>query len=243
MALEITLMKLSVEISMEISMEIGVKLSMKQSMNICSRLSRKKIALLGLVLGGQLIGEDFAFAKSFYEYCLAPADQEQQDTVDAIMLKLGVWGQASPENCTLTQTRLNETQYLTLWPDPLETPRNPARSLHPIEASTQLLTLSVAKNEILDISPLANLINLTYLNINFNPVSDITALSHLVQLKELNAVQTNVSDLAPLAKLGRLEALYLSDSRVVDLTPLHGLRLIDKWGADELPLNARLRAI
>ena len=70
-----------------------------------------------------------------------------------------------------------------------------------LSSISSLESLSLADNDISNISPLASLTGLNFLQINGN----------------------KISDLSPLANLKNLKTLYIDNNPVEDFTPLHGL--------------------
>ncbi|KHD35198.1 hypothetical protein NL50_14025 [Clostridium acetobutylicum] len=97
------------------------------------------------------------------------------------------------------------------------------RSLNGIENLTNLQTLYLANNYIIDIAPLKNLTNLNTLVLDDNSVSDLSPLSSLNNLKSLSLPQNNFSDITPLKNLINLNHLDFSYNNVIDIAPLKNL--------------------
>ena len=96
-------------------------------------------------------------------------------------------------------------------------------SLDGIENFKNLTKLSLAFNQISDITPLAGLTNLTKLSLAFNQISDITPLAGLTNLTSLSIESNGVSDVAPLQSLTNLTKLNLDKNHISDITPLKAL--------------------
>lgn len=65
----------------------------------------------------------------------------------------------------------------------------------------ELTGLSLAHNQIVDLSPLEGLTNLTWLNLGFNKIVDITPMAGLTSLTRLELGGNKVSNIAPLSGL------------------------------------------
>ncbi len=74
----------------------------------------------------------------------------------------------------------------------------PVRSLADLAKMPNLKHMSVAMQEISDISPLAGLKNLEFVDIRNNPITDLSPLSELKFLKQVCLFDTRVTDLSPL---------------------------------------------
>jgi hypothetical protein len=92
-----------------------------------------------------------------------------------------------------------------------------------IEHCTNLESLSLWENEIIDISPLSGLTVLSSLQLGNNRVNDISALAGLTRLSSLGLSLNRISDVSPLAGLSSLRWLNLDVNRIVDGSPLTGL--------------------
>jgi hypothetical protein len=90
-----------------------------------------------------------------------------------------------------------------------------------------VVKLSLANNQITDLSPLAELTNLRELFLNNNQISDLMPLAGLTNLQSLNLYDNQIIDISPLANLtnlgGPFGALGLSGNQISDLSPLSGL--------------------
>ncbi len=89
-----------------------------------------------------------------------------------------------------------------------------------LEHATQLITLSLRRNNINDITPLTQLTQLTTLALSSNNISDITPLASLIQLTTLNLYNNNIIDITALTQLTQLTKLYLGRNQINDITPL-----------------------
>ena len=85
---------------------------------------------------------------------------------------------------------------------------------------TQLISLDLWANQISDITPLAQLTELTKLSLSGNEISDISPLAELTELRELGLGSNEISDISPLAELTELRELSLSFNRISDIGPL-----------------------
>ena len=84
---------------------------------------------------------------------------------------------------------------------------------------TSLQGLDLAQNVILsNISALSGLVNLEYLYLYENDISDITALSGLINLIELDLSRNNISNISVLNGLTSLGYLNVSSNHIADLT-------------------------
>ena len=92
---------------------------------------------------------------------------------------------------------------------------------------TQLNSLGLSGNKILDVSPLSGLTQLTYLYLDGNTISDISALSGLTQLTELDLPSNNISDISSLANLTQLTRLHLGGNVISDISALSDLTQLE----------------
>ena len=97
-----------------------------------------------------------------------------------------------------------------------------------LEHATQLITLSLRRNNFSDITPLTQLTQLTELYLTDNQISNITPLTQLTQLTKLSLVDNEINDIAPLTQLTQLTELYLGDNEINDITPLAQLTQLTK---------------
>ena len=99
--------------------------------------------------------------------------------------------------------------------------------LEGIQYCTNLTSLRLAHNKIIDISPLANLTNLTELTLDGNKISDVSALSGLTNLTELylgwGPYGNEITDIGPLSNLINLTKLDLTNNHISDLSSLSKL--------------------
>ncbi|MDE0044136.1 MAG: leucine-rich repeat domain-containing protein, partial [Candidatus Poribacteria bacterium] len=92
-----------------------------------------------------------------------------------------------------------------------------------LEHATNLTSLSLWGNPLVELAPIANLQSLTYLDIAACSISDITSLSNLTSLRALNARFNRIVDVSPVANLTNLVTLRLEGNRIADVTPLENL--------------------
>ncbi|GGK33328.1 hypothetical protein GCM10010965_27720 [Caldalkalibacillus thermarum] len=92
----------------------------------------------------------------------------------------------------------------------------------------QLEELLLDFNRISNIEPLGNMTRLRYLGLSSNHIADLSPLSKLTGLRELYLGHNEISDLSPLSNLKNLMALAINNNQIQDLSPLSGLnQLID----------------
>ena len=94
-------------------------------------------------------------------------------------------------------------------------------------------SLSLANNQITDISPLSELVNLDILNLGINNITDISLLSELVNLKQLYLGNNKIYDISPLSGLVYLGILDLNFNNITDISPLSTLVKLEElrlWG-------------
>ncbi|MCY4513629.1 MAG: leucine-rich repeat domain-containing protein, partial [Candidatus Tectomicrobia bacterium] len=118
-------------------------------------------------------------------------------------------------------------------------------------ASLQTLRASYRGVQYLD--GLEQAINLDWLSLAGNEIDDLSPVSELEQLRTLDIRANAVADLSPLSALSKLERLTLSDNPVTDLSPLSGLEncrllLVDRTGVSyrqvqDLPYFGSLQSL
>ena len=111
---------------------------------------------------------------------------------------------------------------------------NQISDLSPIAGLIGLHTFWINNNPLSDISSVRNLKNLTVLVIDGTDVSDLTPIAGLINLKELGISTHVMSDLSPLKDLKNLTRLWFDRTQVTDLSPLAGLvnlKIISTWGS------------
>lgn len=138
---------------------------------------------------------------------------------DAVCEALGVWDVTHEDMLTL--------------PDPFYCVRRQVTSLVGLEHATALTGLSLAFNEIEDISPLAPLTRLRTLILCNNLIADLAPLSGLDQLVELDIHHNRLDTVASLPPLTNLQILTLRHNYLRDISPLSSfvsLRVLDLHG-------------
>jgi hypothetical protein len=116
--------------------------------------------------------------------------------------------------------------------------------LSPLAVLTGLETLDLEDNGFSNVAPLAGLVNLTYLNISSNNVSNIGPLALLTNLLELHAWENDIVSVSALAGMTDLTDVSLFENRITSITPLAGLTnlkvlaLAENQIADISPLAA-----
>ena len=85
---------------------------------------------------------------------------------------------------------------------------------------TKLETLNLNSNKIVDISPLEDLISLTYLNLSHNKIQSLASIRNLVSIKFLNASYNKLAGVIGLSNLKQLEVLNISGNKIQNFTPI-----------------------
>jgi len=112
---------------------------------------------------------------------------------------------------------------------------------------TDLTTLSLSWNDIIDVGPLVSLPNLTELKLDINQIIDVSPLSVLTNLTRLDLYGNKIVDVGPLAALTNLTILRLSMNQILDvgslaaLTKLSGLLLRENPIIDWSPIEGLKR--
>ena len=89
-----------------------------------------------------------------------------------------------------------------------------------IDECTNLTYLTLARQNIEDISPIVSLTDLEYLNLSQNNISNITVLSKLKKLKVLFIFDNEIADISPLSDLINLELAHLLWNPIQSLASL-----------------------
>ena len=88
-----------------------------------------------------------------------------------------------------------------------------------------LVSLSVSRSLISDITPLSQMHNLVQLRLDHNPMLyDLTPISGLISLEGLEISDTAVTDLSPISRLYSLRIFTAERNGISDISPLSGLR-------------------
>ena len=119
---------------------------------------------------------------------------------------------------------------------------NPIVDIGPLAQLPKLEGFNLWGCRIVDLSPLHNLKNLTGIILGNNEISDIRPLARLTNLTSLELESNQISDINPLAELTNLTVLQLDHNRIVDFSPLANLTNLrelwinDNFGTDISPL-------
>ena len=97
---------------------------------------------------------------------------------------------------------------------------NPIVDISPLVHLAKLEGVNFWECRISDISPLAKLTNLTYLHLQVNKIVDLNPLANLINLRELWINNNSVEDITPLANLTQLADLRLHANQIRDISPL-----------------------
>ncbi len=101
---------------------------------------------------------------------------------------------------------------------------NPIVDISPLSQLTKLRTIHFWGCNVVDLSPLRNLKNLTLIILANNDISDISPLAGLTNLIHLDLGGNRIIDVSPLANLTLLEKLWLNKNAITDVSPLIGLK-------------------
>lgn len=101
-----------------------------------------------------------------------------------------------------------------------------------------LRRISLAYQNIMDLSPLSELNNLEYVDLRHNPLDDVTPLSGAVSLTSLILFDTNVSDLTALHNCFRLTTVDVGFTRVKSTAALSGLTFLRALVIRKAPLQS-----
>ena len=104
---------------------------------------------------------------------------------------------------------------------------NPIVDISPLVHLTKLEGTNLWGCQIVDLSPLRNLNNLRGLFLGHNSISDISPLAELTNLTRLHLQSNKIVDFSPLANLINLRQLWIDDNLDTDINPLLGLNLTD----------------
>lgn len=97
------------------------------------------------------------------------------------------------------------------------------KSLKDLVMLKNLKTVSIALQNIRDLSPLKKLANLEQVEVKHNPIEDIGSIAGMLSLRELFLFDTQVSDLTALASCPRLEKLDIGSTLVSSPAALAGI--------------------
>ena len=104
---------------------------------------------------------------------------------------------------------------------------NPIVDISPLVHLTKLEGVHLWGCDIVDLSPLGNLKNLKGVFLGHNNISDISPLAELTNLTHLHLQSNQIVDLRPLANLINLRELWIDDNLDTDISPLQRLNLTD----------------
>ena len=188
------------------------KLSNLRSLNLDGNPVRDLRPLYGLeelvslsLLGVELPEEELAALSAALPFCTILSDGEKED-VQSIWLS-GVCFSTDATELDLSGLGLREIECLSV--------------------CTELRKLTLADNEISDLSPLMNLQNLERLRLAGNQISDLRPLMGLSTLRQLDVSRNAVGDTSALGGLEKLQSLDLSDNPVKDFSGLKKLRNLE----------------
>ncbi len=106
--------------------------------------------------------------------------------------------------------------------------RNPIVDISTLAHLTNLEGFNLWGCHIVDLTPLRNLKNLRWIHLGNNEISDISPLSELTNLTYLEIAHNDISDISPLSKLTNLTYLEIAHNEIVDLTPIANLNQLEK---------------
>ena len=104
---------------------------------------------------------------------------------------------------------------------------NPIVEISPLTHLTKLEGLNLWGCHIVDLRPLRNLTNLRWIGLGNNQISDLSPLAGLINLTDLQVANNRIVDYSPLANLFNLQELWINNNLGTDISPLQGLGLTD----------------
>ena len=104
---------------------------------------------------------------------------------------------------------------------------NPIVDIGPLVHLTKLEGVQLWRCGIVDLSPLGSLKNLRGVFLGYNQISDISPLAELTNLTFLHIQSNRIVDFSPLANLINLRELWIQDNFGTDISLLQGLSLTD----------------
>ena len=105
--------------------------------------------------------------------------------------------------------------------------RNPIVDISPLAHLAKLEGFSLWESRIVDLNPLRNLKNLRHIRLGYNQISDLSPLAELINLTVLQVNNNQIVDFSPLANLINLRELWIDDNFGTDISPLQRLNLTD----------------
>ena len=114
---------------------------------------------------------------------------------------------------------------------------NPIVNITPLAHLTKLEGFNLWGCRIVDLRPLRNLKNLRWIVLGNNQISDISPLAELINLTELYLDRNQIMDFSPIANLIQLEELRLNSNAITDITPLTGLKNLKELYVADNPFH------
>ena len=105
--------------------------------------------------------------------------------------------------------------------------RNPIVDITPLAHLTKLDSFNLWECRIVDLSPLRDLKNLRHIRLGYNQISDLSPLVELINLTVLQVENNQIVDFSPLANLINLRELRIHNNLGTDISPLQELNLTD----------------
>lgn len=119
-----------------------------------------------------------------------------------------------------------------------ESTRGSIDSLDDLQKMPNLRSISLAYQDITDLTPLKDLVFLENVDLRHNPIEDVTPLSQVSSLQTLCLFDTHVSDLTSLRHCPRLSVVDIGNSFVESLTALDGLSAMQVLVIRKTPLQS-----
>jgi serine/threonine protein kinase len=116
--------------------------------------------------------------------------------------------------------------------------RGSISSLEDIVKLKNIRRLSLAYQNITDLTPLSQLTSLESVEFKHNPIQDVSPLSQLASISSLGLFDTNVSDLTSLHSCPRLTNIDVGYTQVTSMTALDGLDSLQFLAMRKSPLNS-----
>jgi Leucine-rich repeat (LRR) protein/putative cell wall-binding protein len=106
-------------------------------------------------------------------------------------------------------------------------------NLEGLQHASNLQTLDLSGNTIIDLKPIENLHQLRRLYLSSTPITNFDSVANLVNLTELDLSNNQISDLRPISYLKNLTNLYLNSNLITDLSPLSNLLNLESLSLGE----------
>ena len=149
------------------------------------------------------------------------ANKRQQSLIENAILEIYIRQILNYKVGELTASKLLLLDTLTSYNICL---KNKLTNLNGIEYCTNLKSIALGLQSIIDMQPLSTLMKLEYLDLDQNrTITDITPICNLTNLKTLDLFSNPIKDISGFDKLVNLITLNLNYTLISDITSLRGL--------------------